>query len=837
MSRVTLFADIIIPVAVPNLFTYRIPQEMNELCVPGKRVIVQFGKSKYYSGIIRNIHEKPPKQYEAKYIESILDDEPIVNEIQLNLWEWMANYYLCYPGELMNAALPSGLKLDSQTKVILNPEKLQEDLSSLNNKEFIIVDALKNGEALTTSQIAELIDIRHPQLYIKKLVTENIVQVYEEIKNKFTPKKVVYLKLKEIFSNDENELQKLIQVLEKKAFKQLEFLLRYLTEVQKQKQLQLPQDRLGWIAKNILAEKGDYSVLSSLIKKGVFEQLELEVGRFEFLGEIEKLKPLSLAQEKARQQIVKIFSEKNVCLLHGVTGSGKTEVYLHLIEENLKQGKQVLYLVPEIALTTQLIYRVQHCFGDKVGVYHSRFSENERVEIWNGVLNVFQKPNSINQRKYEIIVGARSSLFLPFSNLGLIIVDEEHDSSFKQHDPAPRYNARDSAIYLATLHKAKVLLGTATPAIDTYYQTQQGKFGLVELNERFAEAKLPEMVLSDVREENKRKKTDSIFSQILLDEIEVKLKNKEQVILFQNRRGFAPMTECKSCGWVPQCVQCDVSMIYHKHSTQLHCHYCGYTTQPPAKCVPCGGNDLRYRSFGTEKIEEELELLFPEAKIARMDLDSTRSKNAYANLIEEFETGAVDILVGTQMVTKGLDFDRVSLVGVLNADQVLNYPDFRSHERGFQLLEQVSGRAGRKEIEGKVIIQTSQLNHKVLQYVLNHDYKNFYNQQILERKDFAYPPFFRLIEFVFLDKNISAVNEAAQYFTDLLKGVFDSRVLGPEFPLISRIRGQYHKRTLLKVDKNFSVQKVRHEINRLLDDFRSHKKYKQVRLNVNVDPL
>ena len=836
MSRITLFADILIPVAVPNLFTYRIPQELNELCVPGKRVIVQFGKSKYYSGIIRNIHEKPPKQYEAKYIESILDDEPIVNEIQLNLWEWMANYYLCYLGEVMNAALPSGLKLDSQTKVILNPQKLHEDLSHLSDKEFIVVEALKNGDALTTSQISELIDIRHPQLYIKKLVAENVIQVYEEIKNKYTAKKVIFLKLKEVYFTNEIQLQKLIEGLEKKAFKQLEVLLKYLSEYQRQKQLELAAEKIGWVSKSLLTEKGDHSAINTLIKKEVFDSMELEVGRMEFLGKVEKLKPLSSAQIKSHQQIKKVFSEKNVCLLHGVTGSGKTEVYLHLIEETLKLGKQVLYLVPEIALTTQLIYRVQHCFGDKVGVYHSRFSENERVEIWNGVLSEFQKPGTVNQRKYEIIVGARSSLFLPFSSLGLIIVDEEHDSSFKQHDPAPRYNARDSAIYLATLHNAKVLLGTATPAIDTYYQAQQGKFGLVELNERFADAKLPQIILSDVREENKRKKSDSIFSELLLTEMETKLKNKEQVILFQNRRGFAPMTECKSCGWIPQCVQCDVSMIYHKHSTQLHCHYCGYSTQPPSKCAACGGNDLRYRSFGTEKIEEELELLFPDIKIARMDLDSTRSKNAYANLIEEFETGTIDILVGTQMVTKGLDFDRVSLVGVLNADQVLNYPDFRSHERGFQLLEQVSGRAGRKEIPGKVIIQTSQLNHSVLQYVLNHDYKNFYHQQILERQDFLYPPFFRLIEFVFQDKNVNHVNEAAQYFTDLLKGVFDSRVLGPEFPLISRIRGHYHKKTLLKVDKNFSVQKVRHEIIRLLDDFRSHKKYKQVRLNVNVDP-
>ena len=833
MSLITLFADIIIPVSVPNLYTYRIPKEWNELCIPGKRVIVQFGKSKYYTGVIRNIHEKPPKQYEAKYLESILDDEPIVNEIQMRFWDWLSFYYMCCLGEVMNAALPSGLKLDSQTKIGLNHEKTGDDFSSLSDKDFMIVESLQNGELLTIKQVADLIGVKHPQAHLKKLAELEIIYFFEEVKNKYRPKKIEYFKLNDIYKQEEN-LKVLIEKLEKKAYKQLEILLQYFNEEQKQKILNLPSERIGWIAKSDLS--GDTVAIKALIKKGVFERMEIETGRMEFIGEIKKINPLSEVQLNAFSFVKKCFQNLDVCLLHGITGSGKTEIYFHLIEECLEQGKQVLYLVPEIALTTQLIYRLQHCFGERVGVYHSKFSENERVEIWNGVLRDKTNNSVFNQRKYDIIIGARSSLFLPFSNLGLVIVDEEHDSSFKQHDPAPRYNARDSVVYLASLHGAKVLLGSATPSVDTYFLTTLGKYGLVELNERFAEAKLPEIFITDIREENKRSKSDSIFSKLLLDEVELRLQKKEQVILFQNRRGFAPVTECKTCAWIPQCVQCDVSLIYHKHSGQLTCHYCGYCTPPPSKCAACGNNDLRYKSFGTEKIEEELELIFPEARISRMDLDSTRSKNSYAQIIEEFESGSVDILVGTQMVTKGLDFDRVSLVGVLNADQLLNYPDFRSHERGYQLLEQVSGRAGRKDIPGKVIIQTSKLNHVVYDYVLNHDYKNFYDRTIKERKDFLYPPFYRLIEFVFLDKNIIQLNDASNFFTDALRSVFNSMVLGPEFPIIARLRGNYLKRTLLKIDRNFSNVKVREEVNRVLGNYYSHQKHKKVRLNVNVDP-
>jgi primosomal protein N' (replication factor Y) (superfamily II helicase) len=837
MSRITLFADVIVPLSVPNLYTYRIPADWNELAIPGKRVIIQFGKTKFYTGIIRHVHEVPPKKYEAKYLDGIIDDEPVVNDIQLKLWDWMAHYYICYPGEVMNAALPSGLKLSSETKVMLNAEIELPDLSEFSEKEILVIDALQDAQVLTLDQVASLLEVKNPQPVLKKLTAKGIVQNFEELKNKYKPRLVSYLRLKKELKENEAKLKEVLDLLEKRAYKQMEALMFYLSEEFKNKSVPLPEEQKGWMKKSELAKKFDASAVNALVKKEIFDVLEIETGRLEYLGKSGTIKALSEPQKKAKEEVDRIFEEKNVCLLHGITGSGKTEIYLHLIKEALERGQQVLYLVPEIALTTQLIYRIQHCFGDRAGVYHSKFSESERVEIWNGILADNKKEIAFNQHKYDVVIGARSSLFLPYKNLGLIIIDEEHDASFKQQDPAPRYNARDSAIYLATLHKAKVLMGSATPAIDSYYLAQTGKFGLVNLTQRFGEASLPEIVIADVKAENKANKSNSIFSSLLTGNIQLALSKKEQVILFQNRRGFAPMTECRTCGWIPQCVQCDVSLIYHKHSGKLTCHYCGYTVSPPSTCAACGGNDLRYKSYGTEKIEEEIEIIFPDAKIERMDLDSTRSKFSYAQIIEDFEEGNIDILVGTQMVTKGLDFDRVSLVGVLNADQMLNYPDFRSFEKGFQILQQVSGRAGRKSIPGKVIIQTTQPNHEIISFLLRNDYIAFYKAQLTERKAFNYPPFFRLIEFTFIDRDINMVNNGADFFTKELKAIFRDKVLGPEFPIVSKIRNQFHKKTLLKVEREFSPQKVREEINRIIHEFKTHEIFKKMRVMVNVDPL
>jgi primosomal protein N' (replication factor Y) (superfamily II helicase) len=837
VSVTTLFADVIVPLAVPNLFTYRIPSEWNELAIAGKRVIVQFGKTKFYTGIIRSVHEKPPKAYEAKYVESIFDDEPVVNELQLKMWDWICYYYMAYPGDVLSAALPSGLRLNSETKIVLSQFFDEQQTETLSEKEKLITESLRETGPISIQQLSDVIEVKNVQPLLKQLVKKKFIQVYEEVRQKFKPKRVQYVRLHTDLVNSEERLKEVISILEKKAFRQLEAVLAYIASTKKyQNDLPVASDFSSWMEKSELVKKTDGAAVNALVKKGIFEELETEKSRLEQSGVSGKLKELNSAQLNALTKIKNSFLEKTVCLLHGVTGSGKTEVYFHLIDEVLKEGKQVLFLVPEIALTTQLIHRIRHCFGDRAGIYHSKFSENERVEIWNGVLKNQLGKTLTNEPAYDLVIGARSSVFLPFQNLGLIIVDEEHDGSFKQQDPSPRYNARDLAIYLAGLHQAKVVLGTATPSVETYYLAREGKFGLVNLHHRFGEAQLPESVLCNMQHEYEKGKPPGVFSRLLLEEISLRLEKKEQVILFQNRRGFAPVTECQICAWVPQCLQCDVSLIYHKHSGKLNCHYCGYTVSPPSSCGACGSADLRHKNFGTERVEEELQLIFPDARIARMDLDTTRSKSSYAQLISEFEEGKIDVLVGTQMVTKGLDFDRVSLVGVLQADQMLNFPDFRSFERGFQLLTQVSGRAGRKDIPGKVVIQTRRPEHPVFQFVLETNYTEFFIQQINERKEFHYPPFYRLIEFEFVDKNLDLVNNGAAIFSQHLREQFGSSVLGPEFPAIARIRNNYHKKTLLKTERNASHLEIRKKIHGILEEFRSVDTFKRLRVLINVDP-
>ena len=837
MSRITLFADVIVPLSVPNLFTYRVPEEWNELVIPGKRVVVQFGKKKYYTGIIRHVHEIPPRDYQAKYIETIFDDVPVVNSLQLQLWDWVIHYYCAMPGEVMTAALPSGLRLNSETKVVLQEDFSAENHFSFSDKELLIIEKLQQKGPLSIQEISKLIQVANVQPLLKKLVDQRVLQVYEEVQKKYKPKRVVCLRVNPAIKSDNEKLRQVMQSLEKKAFRQLELLLFCISEEKKQAPPSIYfHDNESWLLKSIVLRNGDSTVVNSLVKKNILEEKDFTAGRLSTDETEGELKELNSEQHEAFCAVKEIFKEKEVCLLHGITGSGKTEVYFHLIDKVLKEGKQVLYLVPEIALTTQLIQRIKRCFGKRVGIYHSRFSENERVEIWNGVMTD-KMGDASNALKYDLLIGARSAVFLPFVNLGLVIVDEEHDSSFKQQDPSPRYHARDLAIYLASLHKAKTILGSATPSIESYYLASQKKFGLVKLLKRFGEAQLPEILLVDLKEENRQNKKASVFSSVLMDEISLRLSKKEQVILFHNRRGFAPRTECQTCGWIPNCVQCDVSLIYHKHSGKLNCHYCGYTASPPAKCGACGTTDLRYKNYGTERIEEELELIFPDAKIARMDLDSTRSKLSYANLISDFESGEIDILVGTQMVTKGLDFDRVSLVGVIQADQTLSFPDFRAFERGYQLLQQVSGRAGRKEIPGKVIIQTYRLSHPVFDFVTRNDFVGFFHQQIIEREQFHYPPFCRLIEFVFLDRNVEVVNKGAEIFTKLLRDKFGQAVLGPEFPPVSRIRDNFHKKSLLKIPRNSSHREVRTILHQILSEFKSIPEFQRFRININVDPV
>lgn len=820
-ERKTLFVDVILPLALGGNYTYRVPFEMNDLVKQGQRVIVQFGKNKLYSAIVKSVHEKVPS-YSTKYIESVLDPSPVVNEKQLKLWDWMSFYYLCNPGEVMNAALPSGLKLSSETKVLINPD-FGNDFSSLNDKEYLIAEALTIRNVLTLGDISQILDQRHVYPIVKQLLDKQVIIVQEEIKEKYKPRTETWVSLSEEYRNDDESLRKLFDQLEKKAYRQLESLMAFLN---------LAKDyKSGEAVRKTDITKTASAGIDGLVKKGIFITSEKEKGRVTDVASEGKDLGLSEDQSAALEKIREDFLNHDVSLLYGVTSSGKTELYVRLIMENLEKGKEVLFLLPEIALTSQLINRLRKFFGEKVGVYHSRFNEQERVEIWKSLL-----AGDKALHDYKIIIGARSSVFLPFNNLGLIIVDEEHDSSFKQHDPAPRYNARETAIYLSKLHGAKVLLGSATPSVESWYNAQQGKFGFARLEKRYGNVSLPAIDVVDLKEEQKKKKMKSHFSSVLLQEIESTLSRKEQVILFQNRRGFSPALECGTCAWVPHCTQCDVSLTFHKHIKLLRCHYCGYSAAPPSKCEACGEPEMKTRGFGTEKIEEELTLMFPEKKIARMDLDTTRARQSMNALIADFEDGKIDVLVGTQMVTKGLDFDNVGLVGVLNADSMLNFPDFRAYERSFQLMIQVAGRAGRRTGTGKVIIQSYNPAHFIIEKVLANDLEDFYRIELFERNNFHYPPFHRLIKITVKTKDQDLTDHAARSLADGLKEHFAERVLGPEYPIVARVRNEYLKSIMLKMEREASPIKTREYINAVISLFRARSEFKNVRLVVDVDP-
>lgn len=862
MSRITYFVDVIVPLALPNLYTYRVPYELNEVVMIGKRVVVQFGKGKLYSALIRAIHNTPPKQYTAKYIDSILDEQPIVTIQQFQFWDWISQYYMCTIGEVMVAALPGGLRLTSETKIVINPSHLKATItndlkSEISDKEYLLIEALEIRNVLTLTEIAAIVEQKTIYPIIKSLIEKGIVLIQEELKEKFKPKIETFIRITEYADVEEN-LKIIFSTLEKKAHKQLEVLMAFIT-LSKRYSEERQEVKKTDILKMVNGAEG---ALTSLIKKNIFEVYDREAGRLTNVDNENKISQLneiqqevldsiqqqffakectpSIVKNQAEQVVIAATTStlqkpklnKEVVLLHGVTSSGKTEIYVKLIETMIAAGKQVLYLLPEIALTTQIINRLRKYFGNVVGVYHSKFNENERVEIWNKILNTKE-----NELKYKLIIGARSSLFLPFNNLGLIIVDEEHDTSYKQYDPAPRYNARDGAIYLAHIHKAKTVLGSATPSVETYYNALEGKYGLANIHNRFGGVQMPEIIIADVKEATRRKQMKSHFSPALLDAITLALDKKEQIILFQNRRGFAPQLECNVCAWIPQCVNCDVSLTYHKTTNQLRCHYCGYSIKPPSKCAACGDTDMKMKGFGTEKIEEELNVFYPRAKIMRMDLDTTRSKFAHQHIIQDFEEGNIDILVGTQMVTKGLDFDNVSMVGILNADSMLNFPDFRSFERSYQLMAQVAGRAGRKNKRGLVIIQTQNPSHSIIQEVIANDYLSMYTNQLLDRKNFNYPPFSRLVEITLIHKDINIVNASAKYLADALKKYLGKRVLGPEFPIVSRIRNSYHKNILIKIEKDISVAEVKKGIVELLIKFKSLVEFKIVRIQIDVDPI
>jgi primosomal protein N' (replication factor Y) (superfamily II helicase) len=820
-ERKTYFVNVILPVPVHQEFTYRVPFEMNDDIREGVRVVVPFGKAKYYTAVVTKVHENVPEGYAVKYIEYILDEIPIITGKQYTFWKWIANYYMAPIGDVLNAALPANFKLASETIIVLHPDF--ERGVELSEKETLIVDSIEAKESLNLKELSEILSVKNVHPIIKQLIDKKIVITQEELNQKFTPKKESFVCINPIFSDE--DLSDVIASLEKNKSKesQLNALLKILFLKRQEQQEYLPK-------KMLLEEQISPSTLATLERNGYIVIEKLEVSRLKSISDEDKeIKTLSPAQEIAYNQIVDSFEQHFVTLLFGITGSGKTEVYMRLIKEQLNAGKQVLFLLPEIALTTQLIQRLSVYFGESIGVYHSKFNQNERVEIWNSVL-------ADHPTKYRLIVGARSSVFLPFKNLGLIIVDEEHESSFKQYDPSPRYNARDASLVLAKLHNAKVLLGSATPAMETYYNAKNGKYGLVELTTRYSGVQLPEILCADMRKARKSKSVQSDFSLFLLDAIRETLKNEKQVILFQNRRGYTPMWMCEICRWTPKCPNCDVSLTYHKHTNSLKCHYCGFHQPPVGTCKSCGSTRIKMIGFGTEKIEDDLSILLPNTNIQRLDLDTTRSKTAYETILNDFGEGKIDILIGTQMVSKGLDFKNVALVGILDADMMLNRSDFRAFERSFQLMTQVSGRAGRDSERGTVIIQTSDIDHWVIQKVNQHDYVGFYDAEIIERKNFFYPPYYKIINFVIKHKDEALVNHAAQAFADSLRTVFKERVLGPEFPSVKRIQNQFLKQVKLKIERDASDLKVKEKLHELVDAFYSNVAFKSVRLVIDVDP-
>lgn len=829
MDRLTLFADVLLPLPVEGTFTYRVPFDLNEFIKVGQRVSVQFGRKKIYAGLVKNIHTDVPQNHLPKYIITLLDELPIVNNIQFKFWEWLASYYMSTEGEVMNAALPAAFKLASQSKIMLSPAFIP-DFNILDSYEYQITEALIEKKKLTVDEISKLVGYQKVLPLIKTMIEQQIIVVEEELKDIYKPKIEKFLEISNEFI-EEDKLQQLMDDLEKRAHKQLELIMSFISIVG----LPLTEEKIVKQSELLKKSGGSHSALKSLVNKNILVSIRKPVSRFEEEANSNDKQELTLSDHQldTYNNILKLYNKHNVVLLHGVTSGGKTEVYIKLIADTIKEGKQVLYMLPEIALTTQIISRLRKYFGNEVGVYHSRYSQNERAEVWN---NIAGRDNDKIHSKFNIILGPRSSLFLPYDNLGLIIVDEEHDGSYKQYNPAPRYNARDAAIYLATLHNAKVLLGSATPAIESYYNAKSEKYGLAEIKYRYGGVSLPKIVIVNLKEEHRRRMMKSHFSSVLLKNIVDAIQKNHQVILFQNRRGFSIRIECDVCHWIPQCKNCDVTLTYHKFSELLKCHYCGYSTTIPNTCTECGNTGLKMQGFGTEKVAEELSLLFPDITIDRMDLDTTRTKNAFSRIISDFENKRTDILTGTQMITKGLDFDNVQVVGVLSADNMLSFPDFRAHERSFQLMLQVSGRAGRKDKQGMVIIQAWKPNHPILKDVVNHDYINMYFRQLAERKKFNYPPYFRLIIIRMKHKKAEILNEGAAVFAKDLRDKFGKFVYGPEYPLVGRVRNYYIKQTLLKIPRGANLRDVKNNIHKSIIRTKTITKFRSIIVQYDVDP-
>ncbi len=818
------YARVILPVPVSQLYTYRIPEIFANRVKPGMRAVVQFGAKRIYTGIVFEIHDHPPEQQELKEILDFPDEHPLVTGLQLEFWKWVSEYYMCSSGNILKAAVPSGLRPESETRITVTETPVIE---APDVKEKKILNILENHKSLAVKELSKLSGVGNPLPLLFKLIEKGSLKTEEKIHHVYKPKLAAWLLLNPVYIS-EKAVEKLLDTLAKAA-RQKALLESYLFHAGMLKDPHSKGVRQSEILKD---PRVSMHAINALVKKKILLRSYHQVDRLQTDEQpTEELKILSDDQVRSLEDISKTFESVNTVLLHGVTSSGKTEIYTHLIARQISQGKQVLYLLPEIALTSQIISRLRKYFGKKIGVYHSRYSDSERVEIWN---NLLFKPV---EERYQIIIGVRSSVFLPFSNLGLVIIDEEQEPSYKQQDPAPRYHARDAAVYLALLHGAKTLLGTGTPSLESYFNCQTGKYGLVELKQRFGNFSMPHIILANTREAWKRKKMTAHFTPELHAAILDALSNNGQVILFQNRRGFSPYVQCDRCGWIPRCHHCDVNLTYHKFSGDLSCHYCGFRIPIPAVCPGCKTPGIKTKGMGTEKIEEEVGIVFPEARVKRMDLDTTRSKKSFHKILSDFENHKTDILIGTQMVSKGLDFEKVTLVGVLNADNLLYYPDFRSYERTYHLLAQVSGRAGRKKSQGRVIIQTSEPEHPVLQWVVKDTYKEMFRNQMMERKRFFYPPFYRLIKVTLRHRNKKILDIGGVFIGTQLRLRFKKQVLGPEPPLISKIQNWHLKVAFLKLEKHKQVSRDKKILLEIIARAGKTPDLKGLQIIIDVDPM
>ncbi len=820
-----LYAEVLLPVPIPKCFTYKIPDSLTDKLGTGYRVIVEFGR-KILTGIIWDIHKNAPGAYDPKFILDLIDDKPVISDKSMDLFDWMAGYYMCSPGEVMNAGVPTGLKLSSESKIQLHPDfSLDKSDIGFSDKELSLIKSLEFDKSITYPEAARILSLKNIYHILKSLINKEVVIIYEEIKERYKPKKEIRVRLNEVYLRDESQMEALFAQLEKRP-KQLDFIMKYLQLVPVYEN---SESNTAGISKNALFRNDlSRSSYKTLIKNGILHEFEVIIPRFKLEDLQTHEIQLSDLQNQIRSDIKKSFEERQTVLFHGITGSGKTEIYIQLVKEQLKAGKQVLYLLPEIALTTQIVERLLKIFGRNIGVYHSKYSDNERVEVWKGVL----------EGQINFVVGVRSSVFLPFSDLGLIIVDEEHETSYKQLEPAPRYHARDVALFLGRLHNAKTLLGSATPSLESFYLSKTGKYKYIRLDKRYGSSVLPDIKLVNTRQERRNKTLKGNFTSILINELKEVIDKGKQALLFQNRRGYSPFVICQNCGWIPQCEQCSVSLTYHMYKDELRCHYCGYKTYIPTMCKACSSTQINTVGFGTEKIEEDMKLILPEARVKRMDLDTTRSRYSYQQIISSFDRGDMDILIGTQMITKGLDFGNVIMVGIMDADQILNYPDFRSVEKAFQMMSQVSGRAGRRAQKGLVLVQTSNPEHPVFEKVINNDYEGMASVELSERKQFNYPPFTRIIEITIKHKDREKSYQIARTLgIEIKKNLPSGMVLGPEEPLIAKIRNEYLQRIIIKVERDkINLSFLKELLNNTALAVKSTKEFRSGKIVFNVDP-